>query len=109
MASVAARSTGKYSGLRPAITALAAILATVTARRRSGSAASIVDKGFHPLYRRGHHRETVRPAECITRFNGLDDIVPFHMAYVLDLHCACPPSGRGLANVLPPAKYIRQP
>ena len=36
IASAVANTTGKYSGLQPAITALAATFPTVTSRRRSG-------------------------------------------------------------------------
>ena len=47
MASVAARTTGKYSGRQPAITALAAAFSTVMTRRRSGSS-PITSSGERP-------------------------------------------------------------
>ena len=45
MASVAAMTTGKYSGRQPAITALAATFATLISLRRSGTAPSTSSAG----------------------------------------------------------------
>ena len=51
MASVAASTTGMYSGLQPAITALAATFSAVISRRRSGSSPTISAPSLPPAAR----------------------------------------------------------
>src|SRR5262249_44495428 len=51
----------------------------------------IVQESLDALDGGRHDGQAVRPAEFITLFNRLGDVIPFHLPDVLKLHVASPP------------------
>ena len=79
-ASTAASTTGRYSGLQPAITALIATFSTVTSFRSGGTIATTspvasraVEHAQHPGLGRRHDRQPVGPAAIEGRFHLVFD------------------------------------